>query len=253
MSFQTQQTYLFHIYGENRNLQRLFFLVCTNTPMNGTGRHKTSEEHKRIKTTSGEIYHIRRHYGNRWCECAESQWFKNKGGDEVCFLATFRRHWGDTNVGTRVGKNAAMCLWKTKKQHTGFKNKLEKTHQLCMYMYWWPTMSLGQMLTGRGRVCGRLSGSVVGDHYGSEKEPKEGASLGRWTDQLIGSVSSVEIHSAGAQAPALPEVTASSSLKRVITGFVQVIQGSSSLHVGAARFRRSVALQFLHQQLTAAT
>lgn len=41
--------------------------------------------------------------------------------------------------------------------------------------------SLGQMLTDRERVCRRLtlSGSVVGDRYGSENEPMEGASLGQ--------------------------------------------------------------------------
>lgn len=40
--------------------------------------------------------------------------------------------------------------------------------------------SLGQMLTGGARVCGRLmpSGSVVGDHHGSENKPNEGGSLG---------------------------------------------------------------------------
>lgn len=68
-----------------------------------------------------------------------------------------------------------------------------------------------------------------------------------------GSVSGVEVHGAGAQAPALPEITASPSLESIITGFVQVIQRSSSLHVGAAGLWRSVALQFLHQQLAAAT
>lgn len=74
-----------------------------------------------------------------------------------------------------------------------------------------------------------------------------------WACPPEGSVSSVEIHGAGAQAPALPEFTASLSLKRVVAGFVQVVQGSSSFHVGAARFRRSVALQLLHQHLAAAT
>lgn len=69
-----------------------------------------------------------------------------------------------------------------------------------------------------------------------------------WVGEQNRSVSGVQIHGAGAEAPALPEVTASPSLEGVVTGFVQVIQGRSSLHVGgAARFRRSVALQFLHQ------
>ncbi len=41
--------------------------------------------------------------------------------------------------------------------------------------------SLGQLLTGGGRMCRRLtlSGSVVG-----ENEPKGGASLGRRADQI---------------------------------------------------------------------
>lgn len=86
-----------------------------------------------------------------------------------------------------------------------------------------------------------LSGSVVGSRRGSENEHL-------WVGEQNRSVSGVQIHGAGAEAPALPEVTASPSLEGVVTGFVQVIQGCSSLHVGgAARFRRAVALQFLHQ------
>lgn len=104
MSFQTQQTYLY--FWRKQKSTKTLCLVCTNKPMNGTGRHKTSEEHKQIKTTSGEIHQNRWHYGNRWCESAESQWFKNKGEDmRYVSLATFRRHWGDTEVRNTIREN----------------------------------------------------------------------------------------------------------------------------------------------------
>lgn len=72
------------------------------------------------------------------------------------------------------------------------------------------------MLAGRERLCERLTlpGSVVGDYFHRMRHL-----LGRWTDQLLEShlptcrsVSSVEIHGAGAPTPALSEITASPSL-----------------------------------------
>lgn len=88
----------------------------------------------------------------------------------------------------------------------------------------------------------------------AKERKRRGSSVFGWVNRTACcSVSRVEIHSAGAEPPALPEITASSILERFIAGFVQIVQGRGSLHIGAARFRRYVALQFLHQHLAAAT
>lgn len=150
--------------------------------MNGTGRHKhlKFKQHKENYTRTGDIMatdevKVRSHSDNEQGGWGMFSW-PHLGGTEA-----------KTILGTWWGKQTATCLWKTKKQQLIFKNKLgKKTYQLCTFMFQWLEMSLGldlggngsldQMLTGRKRVCGvgglKQSGSVVGDRWDSENEPR---------------------------------------------------------------------------------
>lgn len=67
------------------------------------------------------------------------------------------------------------------------------------------------------------------------------------------SVPTVQIHCAGAQASsALQSPAHRALLKRIFIGLVQVIKGGSPFHVCAAWFWRSISLEFLDKELTAA-
>lgn len=114
-------------------------------------------------------------------ESAESQWLWVRG--DTWGMLTWP-HLGGTEVtpilGIRWGRRHSNLLTEDQKQQPGFQNK----PRIIWVCFWWLKMSLGLNFgrkifgsdANRKRkvcVCVCVSGSVVGDRYGSENEPNE--------------------------------------------------------------------------------
>ena len=169
MSLQTQQTHLLYfLFGENNEWHRKTQNIRNQ---NNTGRNIPEQQMKwkcRVTVIIDK--------GERWGMFNWPHW----GGTEVTSI-----------LGTWLGGGYSnLAVWDNLNLKTN--HEKENTPVLSVYVLitknvfgsWrkWVFGSDADRQKSKG-VCRRLSGSVVGDPHGSENEPKEGASLGRWADE----------------------------------------------------------------------